>query len=89
MARTFGISGGFSSLKSVNEKVFPLMYQSLLGHLPPADTLAVPRILPNNWVTLKKEILIPYLTDAVSIPDGKENTVISIDDRIGAWIKTH
>ena len=48
MNRTFGISGGFSALRTVNEKTFPLLYPSLLGHLPPSDSLTVPKILPNN-----------------------------------------
>jgi hypothetical protein len=89
MERTFGISGGFSSLKSVNEKIFPLLYPSLLGHLPPSDALTVPHILPNNWEMLKKEILIPYLIDAVSAPEGQEEAVISLEDRIASWVKTH
>lgn len=89
MERTFGISGGFSSLKSVNEKIFPLMYPSLLGHLPPSDTLTVPHILPNNWEILKKNILIPYLTEAVASPDGLENKIILLENRISDWIKTH
>ena len=89
MESTFGISGGFSSLKEVNEKIFPLLYPSLLGHQPPSDTLTVPHILPNNWETLKKEILIPYLVDVAAAPEGKENAVLSLNDRIAAWIKTH
>jgi len=89
MARTFGISGGFSSLRTVNERVFPLIYPSLLGHLPPADTLAVPRILPNNWETLKREIVIPYLSEAVSVGDKDGASVETLNDRIATWIKTH
>lgn len=86
---TFGISGGFSSLREVNEKIFPLHYPSLLGHQPPADSLAVPHILPNNWEILKSEIVIPYLSDTVGAPEGKENTIISLEERISAWIKSH
>lgn len=89
MDRTFGISGGFSALQTVNEKSFPLYYPSLLGHLPPTDDLAVPRILPNNWELCKEEIVIPFLVDAASAPPGKEGDVESLEHRIADWLKTH
>jgi hypothetical protein len=89
MQQSFGIAGGFSSIKSVNEKTFPLFYPALLGHVPPADSLSVPRILPNNWETLKTNIVLPYLIQAVSAPEGQENTVKSIADRLADWKKTH
>lgn len=85
LKRSFGISGGFSALKTVNEKAFPILYPSLLGHLPPADSLQVPKILPNNWETLKRDLVIPYLSDAVSDSGTKE----SLHDRIGDWLKAH
>ena len=89
MDRDFGISGGFSSLRPVNEKAFPLFYPSLLGHLPPRDNLAVPKILPNNWELYKEKIVIPYLVDATRAAPGKEADVESLDHRIADWIKTH
>jgi ABC-type glycerol-3-phosphate transport system substrate-binding protein len=87
MDQTFGISGGFSSLTAVNEKNFPLFYPSLLGHLPPKDNLAVPKILPNNWELCKSEIVIPYLEDAVRARNGA--AVKSLDSRISDWIRAH
>jgi hypothetical protein len=89
MDRDFGISGGFSALRPVNEKAFPLFYPSLLGHLPPRDNLAVPKILPNNWELYKEKIVIPYLVDATRAAPGKEADVESLDHRIADWIKTH
>ncbi|ULQ60708.1 carbohydrate ABC transporter substrate-binding protein [Brucepastera parasyntrophica] len=86
---SFGISGGFSALKSVNEKYFPLSYPVLLGHLPPEETLVTPKILPNSWEELKNEIVIPYLKDAVSASDGDVDAVIPLEMRISAWLKTH
>ncbi len=85
LKRSFGISGGFSALKSVNEKAFPLLYPPLLGHLPPANSLLVPRILPNNWEIIKRELVVPYLADAVS-DDGSKS---SLRDRITDWTKAH
>lgn len=89
MDQAFGISGGFSALKPVNEKVYPLFYPSLLGHLPPADTLGVPRILPNNWETIKAGIVIPYLTSIAGTPSGMEDSVPTLQERISLWQKTH
>lgn len=89
MDRSFGISGGFSAIVAVNEKSFPLYYPSLLGHLPPTRSLAVPYILPNNWETLKNEIVIPYLTAAVETDGEKESEVESLEERIADWKKGH
>ena len=59
--RTFGISGGFSSVRSVNERIFPIFYPELLGNLPAADYLSVPNILPTNWNQIKANVILPYL----------------------------
>lgn len=88
MERSFGISGGFSALRSVNEKVFPLFYPSILGHLPPAESLAVPRILPNNWIMLKEKIVMPWLVDAAGTPAQHSSTVKSMEARLVDWQKT-
>ncbi len=85
-ARSFGISGGFSSLRPVNERIFPLYYPSLLGHLPPPETLSVPRILPNNWELLKADILLPWLEDMAGKPEGMSP---SLQDTIAAWQIAH
>ena len=89
MDKSFGISGGFSALRPVNEKIFPLFYPSILGHLPPADTMTIPHILPNNWEILKKEIVIPWLTDTTSVSEEDLTSVDSLNVRITKWIKTH
>ncbi len=89
MDQNFGISGGFSALKPVNEKVYPLFYPSLLGHLPPEETLGVPRILPNNWETIKAGIVIPYLVSMAGAPSGMEDSVPTLQERISVWQKTH
>ncbi len=59
----FGLAGGFSALRSVNERVFPLYYPSLLGHLPPANSLSEPKVLPGNWPELKHDIVAPWLLE--------------------------
>lgn len=62
----FGIAGGFSSLRAVNEKTFAKHYPSLLGHMPPAGSLAVPAALPEDWPSLKSEVLEPWLLGATA-----------------------
>ncbi len=85
-SHSFGISGGFSSLRPVNERVFPLYYPSLLGHLPPPETLSVPRILPNNWELLKSDILVPWLEEMARKPEGMTP---SLQEAIAAWQNAH
>lgn len=89
MDRTFGISGGFSSLSSVNEKIFPLYYPSLLGHLLPPNSLAVPQILPNNWNQIKEEIILPWLEAITSDDTKKYQTTDSLESKITSWLKAN
>ena len=64
--KDFGIAGGFSSVRNVNELYFPIYYPLLLGNLPPKDSLrANSNILPERWSSLKEKVILPYLTDAV------------------------
>jgi len=61
----FGIAGGFSSLKSVNELEFPQHYPRLIGRIPPEELLQVPGPLPEAWPEIKTQVLIPWLQEAV------------------------
>jgi hypothetical protein len=60
----FGIAGGFSSLKSVNEREFPLYYSRLIGRIPPEELLFVPGPLPPAWDQIKNQVLLPWLREA-------------------------
>ena len=60
----FGIAGGFSSIRSVNEKVLPGFYPSLLGHLPPPEYIEAPPVLPPDWTDLAGRVLKPFLINA-------------------------
>lgn len=64
MESFFGVAGGFSALRAVNEKAFPAYYPGLVGRLPPADALSAPNILPGDWPLIKSEVLGPWLVDA-------------------------
>lgn len=63
---TFGIAGGFSSLKAVNEREFPQIYPRLIGRIPSEELLYAAGPLPENWGEIKNQVLIPWLRDAVT-----------------------
>ena len=81
----FGIAGGFSALRAVNDEIFPLFYPGLLGHVPPAEYLSPPNILPKDWTTLKLRVVLPYLHDRVCVTDDAK--VRSLEDRISEWYR--
>jgi ABC-type glycerol-3-phosphate transport system substrate-binding protein len=63
---TFGIAGGFSTLRPVTERVFPAHYPSLLGNIPSPDYIAPPEVLPVRWESIKNHAVLPYLQSAVN-----------------------
>ena len=81
----FGIVGGFSSIKEVNDTIFPIYYRELLENLPMEDYLAVPNPLPVRWETIKERIVLPYLIE--SIDTNEEHDVKDLDQRIDSWTK--
>lgn len=83
---SFGIAGGFSAVRQVNEKLFPLYYPSLLGRLPPAKALAAPGLLPSNWPAMKSEVIMPFLSEATG-PDPAGASVDTLASRLQAWLK--
>ncbi len=62
---TFGLAGGFSSLREVTEREFPQYYRRLLGRIPSEELFAVPKALPESWGELKAQVVIPWLADYV------------------------
>jgi hypothetical protein len=83
---SFGVAGGFSAIRSVNEKLFPLFYPSLLGRLPPGSYLSVPPALPAYWPELRREVILPFLVDAMA-PVALEDPNGVLESRIQAWMK--
>jgi hypothetical protein len=83
---SFGVAGGFSAIRSVNEKLFPLFYPSLLGRLPPGSYLSVPPALPAYWPDLRAEVILPFLVDALA-PVALEDPNGVLESRIAAWMK--
>jgi hypothetical protein len=74
---SFGLAEGFSSIRSVNERVFPLFYPALVGHMPPADSLYAPNILPNEWAQLKSDTIAPWLVAATAAPNPDPSGTLS------------
>jgi len=85
---SFGIASGFSSIRSVNERVFPLYYPSLVGHLPPADSLAPPNVLPGDWPELKDKVVGPWLVEVTSHESGvSQDLGKKLEEQIAAHYK--
>ncbi|MDR2536683.1 MAG: extracellular solute-binding protein [Treponema sp.] len=80
----FGISNGFSAIRTVTEQIFPLFYPSLLGHMPPSAFLSPPNILPQNWSTLKAQVIIPYLHTRIRQQDTRP-----LERHISDWYRTN
>lgn len=81
----FGIGSGFSALRTVTESVFPQFYPDLLGHIPPAEYLNPPNILPRNWLTIKQQVILPYLHERIR--QEHKNDMRSLEQSISDWYK--
>lgn len=86
-SNSFGVAGGFSSLRKVNSKIFPLHYRSLLENLPTEKFLEPPSMLGSRWQSLKERVVIPYLKDLTSFnpEEDKELQIKSMQKRISDW----
>jgi hypothetical protein len=76
----FGITNGFSSLKSIDEKDLPTKYPVLLGHIPMENLLTFPDTLPDNWVKVRDAVLLPWILDTAS---GEETQ--PLEKRLEDW----
>ena len=87
VSSNFGIAGGFSSLKSINETVFPSFYPALLGNMPPEENLKSLEQLPAKWQSLKDRVVKVYLLDAIDTE--KEIPSNSMEVLISEWKKQY
>ncbi len=76
----FGITNGFSALKTIDEKDLPAKYPLLLGHIPMENLLTFPDTLPDNWVKLRDGVVVPWILDTAS---GNETQ--SLEKRLEDW----
>ncbi len=84
---SFGIAGGFSTLRSVTEQVFPLYWANLAGHIPPASMIKMPETLPIEWPAIKTEVLGPWLKDIVGKPSLQTNPGGDLGAKLADWLK--
>ncbi|HAE22037.1 MAG TPA: hypothetical protein DCG47_06915 [Spirochaetaceae bacterium] len=85
MESAFGLAGGFSSIRAVNEKSFPLYYPSLLGKMPPASYLKTVASLPSVWPLMKSEVLLPLLLEATG-SNPPQDIHAELEKRLTAWL---
>jgi hypothetical protein len=78
----FGVTDGFSALKSINEKELPQKYPLVLGHIPQEGLLAFPETLPDNWVRLRDGVVRPWIVAAVEGQESQE-----LDKTLEGWQK--
>lgn len=83
--RTFGLAGGLSSVMQVNEQVFPKVYPLLVGHIPPQEYFLFPSHLPSDWLAMKREVLVPWLLEAIGTDAEAAATPTPLHDRIASW----
>lgn len=64
--RSFGLAGGFSAVKAVNEDALPQIYPFITTFIPREDYLAFPDPCPADWYAVKNGKIIPYLVQECS-----------------------
>ena len=64
--RSFGLAGGFSAMRTVNEDALPQLYPFITTFIPQDDYLAFPDPCPTDWYTFKNGAIIPYLVQECS-----------------------
>ena len=79
---SFGILGGFSAHREINEWFLPELYPSLLGTVPPAQSLSFPEALPDSWDLLKAEVVEPWLARAVD----REPGLRPLESLVDSWM---
>jgi len=87
-SRSFGIANGFSAIRSVNEKLYPIYYRSLLENLPGKSYLQIPNSLPFIWNDLKTNIIEKFLTENTNT-DIKLEDAKTLEEDILEWNKEY
>ncbi len=82
---SFGICNGFSSLKSVNERILPSYYKNLLGNLPDESSILCPEPLPERWKSLKERVVIPCLSDSTKTDSDVQPK--TMEELLSSWRK--
>ncbi|OHD16802.1 MAG: hypothetical protein A2087_01685 [Spirochaetes bacterium GWD1_61_31] len=86
METSFGLAGGFSALRTVNENFFVDFYPALLGKLTPPDFLQVTGDLPATWPAMKRDVVLPFLLEATA-EEPPADLFGTLDLRLRNWLK--
>ena len=81
----FGIIGGFSAVKEVNEKILPTFYTKLLSNIPSHEAFYVSEPKSSHWEKIKDKVIIPYIQDSINIQEGQ--TLKSLEELYSDWKK--
>lgn len=82
----FGVAGGFSSLRGVNERILPSFYPELSGKIPRRGRLSAPVLMPENWTALRKDVIIPWLYQHSTASAENGNTDADLSGAIAKWL---
>jgi ABC-type glycerol-3-phosphate transport system substrate-binding protein len=85
-AGTFGIAGGFSTLKNLTSLDFPVFYPALLGHVPDEEILSPGQPLPRTWPFLDKNVITPWLY-SFAHGDSSAAPGATLEKKIAAWLR--
>ncbi|MFP4383772.1 MAG: hypothetical protein ACLFSE_06970 [Spirochaetia bacterium] len=80
---SFGFAQGFSSVEKVSARFFPEAFPFLLGKIPSDMDLLYPEPLPKSWPRFEKEVLLPWIEEAVSSDEG---TSVDLGKKIETWL---
>lgn len=67
---SFGILGGLSPLKQINELEIHQLYSDLVGNIPAEQNLTFPGILPPFWPEVRSYVIFPWLGDYLDNTSG-------------------
>ncbi len=76
---TYGIAGGFSTLKDINETYIPQHYRVFAGLIPSAESLVFPRVLPDKWRKFKTDVLFAWMTGKMTNTVGQGSLEDELD----------
>ena len=82
---TFGLAGGFSSLRRVSEREFPQVYPLLIGRIPPPALLEFPAPLPLDWQSLRQRAVLAWLRDYL----GSDAPADEASRALWAWVLSY
>lgn len=79
----FGIAGGFSAIRGINEQELPAYYTTLLSNVPQAESLSAPGAYIPRWDDMTAEVILPYIRDVLRQGDGGD--IVSVETRYSEW----